>query len=231
MEEERQSTPSDGAGEPKESPKPDLTVFLHPKAYVPRGGAAPVHPGARPAGQAGGKPAERKASKSAPPVSGEIVLTLGDVLSRIPTQLLKGGAHDGKRELRFKIGDLSSDIARGRAVVSLSRIAALCPDIFQKEITAAEDMDIRLPLQKLVEQIGLMRSNPTAPLPEKMARPTPTEAPPALLRTRVPLAMRTPATSLRQTPPPKAASKEATPGALPPTASEARQRAAPPVAA
>jgi len=213
MEEKRQETPSESAAEPAASSQPDLTIFLHPKAYVPRGGAAPVHPGARPAGQAGGRPAERRAPQPTPPVTGEIVLTLGDVLSRIPTQLLKSGTHDAKRELRFKIGDLSSDIARGRAVVPLSRIATHCPDIFQKEVTAAEDMDIRLPLQKLVEQIGLMRSNSPAPLPEKVSRPAPAEAPNALLPTRVPLAMRTPAVPPRPAPAAKGESKPAAPDA------------------
>jgi hypothetical protein len=61
----------------------------------------------------------------------EIVLTLGDVLPRIPQQLLKPGTHDGNREIRFKIGDLRSDIARGKATVPLSRIARVCPEIFQ----------------------------------------------------------------------------------------------------
>ena len=203
MEEGRQPSPLEGAAETPAAPKPDLTVFLHPKAYVPRGGGSPVLPGGRQTSFTGGKASERKGGMPAPPVAGEIVLTLGDVLSRIPTQLLKSGPHDAKRELRFKIGDLSSDIARGRAVVPLSRIAALCPDIFQKEVTAAEDMDVRLPLQKLVEQIGLMRSNPPAPLPEIAPRPIPSEASPSLLPTRVPLAMRTPALPPRQSPKPR----------------------------
>jgi len=228
MDEGRQTPPSEGGNAPASAP--DLTVFLHPKAYVPRGGAAPVHPGPRPSGQAGERPSERKTPQPAPPVAGEIVLTLGDVLSRIPTQLLKPGAHDARREMRFKIGDLSSDIARGRAVVPLSRIAALCPDIFRKEITPAEDMDVRLPLQKLVEQIGLMRSNPAVPLPGKVSRPTPTpsEAPPAMLPTRVPLAMRTPTPAPRSAPPHKSESKPGAAGAAPPNAFEVKPRAAAP---
>jgi hypothetical protein len=98
---------------------------------------------------------------------------LGDVLSRIPTHYLKHGTPDPKRELRFRINDLSSDIARGRAAVPLSRIAQLVPDIFVKEIGRDEDTEVRLPLQKLVEQIGLLRSRPKAPPVEKLTRPTP----------------------------------------------------------
>ncbi len=105
------------------------------------------------------------------PAADEIVLTLGDVLSRIPTDYLTPGSHDAKRELRFKINDLSSDIARGRAAVPLSRIAQLVPDIFIKEISPEEDAEVRLPLQKLVEQIGLLRSQSKSPTVEKGPRP------------------------------------------------------------
>ncbi|WP_348546613.1 hypothetical protein [Chthoniobacter sp.] len=109
------------------------------------------------------------------------MLTLGDVLSRIPTHYLKPGTHDAKRELRFKVNDLSSDIARGRAAVPLSRIAQLLPEIFVKEISSDEDTEVRLPLQKLVEQIGLLRSQPKPSGVEKMARPvTPIELPPGI---------------------------------------------------
>jgi hypothetical protein len=112
------------------------------------------------------------ASAGPAPATDEIVLTLGDVLSRIPSHYLAAGAHDPKRELRFKINDLSSDIARGRAAVPLSRIAQLVPDIFVREVGRDEDMEVRLPLQKLVEQIGLLRSRPK-PLPavEKTTQP------------------------------------------------------------
>ena len=101
---------------------PDPGAFLHPKYFATRG--LGILPPAAPNGRA--------AERTPPPEKGaqEIVLTLGDVLSRIPTPLLRAGLHDATRELRFAIGDLSSDIARGRAAVPLSKIAALCPDVF-----------------------------------------------------------------------------------------------------
>lgn len=151
--------------------KADPSAFLHPKSFVPRG-APSVTPAPRPTVSAvTSKPAERRPVVSGPPpAADEIVLTLGDVLSRIPAPYLKSGTHDAKRELRFKINDLSSDIARGRAAVPLSRIAQLVPDIFTKEIGREEETEIRLPLQKLVEQIGLLRSRPKASVAEKIAR-------------------------------------------------------------
>lgn len=151
--------------------KADPSAFLHPKSFVPRG-APSLTPAPRPTASAvTSKPAERRSVVSGlPPAADEIVLTLGDVLSRIPAPYLKLGNHDAKRELRFKINDLSSDIARGRAAVPLSRIAQLVPDIFTKEIGREEDTEIRLPLQKLVEQIGLLRSRPKTSVVEKIAR-------------------------------------------------------------
>ncbi len=134
---------------------PDPGAFLQPKDFVQRGGGT-IYPPTRPVAPAGRKPLAEERRR-------EIVITLGDVLSRIPTQLLRAGFHDEKRELRFSMDDLSADIARGRAAVSLSRIAALCPDVFSREIAPEDDSEIRLPLQKLVEQIGLLRGRSAKP--------------------------------------------------------------------
>lgn len=172
--------PTDGGPRTPTPQKADHSAFLHPKDFVPRG-APGLTPAPRPPASGNtGKPAEKRPASGSPPAADEIVLTLGDVLSRIPTPYLKPGNHDAKRELRFKINDLSSDIARGRAAVPLSRIAHLVPDIFTRQIDREEDMEVRLPLQKLVEQIGLLRSQPKASVVEKIASPmTAAELPPA----------------------------------------------------
>jgi len=65
-----------------------------------------------------------------------------------PPTISSRGRHDAKRELRFKINDLSSDIARGRAAVPLSRIAQLAPEIFVKEISGDEDTESTAALAK-----------------------------------------------------------------------------------
>ena len=154
-----------GAGS---NPAPDPGAFLHPKYFVPRG--LGVLPPAPPNGRAAEcpSPSETRAQ--------EIVLTLGDVLARIPTPLLRAGLHDATRELRFAIDDLSSDIARGRAAVPLSKIAALCPDVFARPVGPDDETEIRLPLQKLVEQIGLLRNHPAPAAPELPVLPAATEA-------------------------------------------------------
>ena len=113
--------PAEGAPRTPPTQRADPSAFLHPKNFVPRGA-----PGLTPAPRVGsgvsGKTSERRSAAGGPvPPTDEIVLTLGDVLSRIPTHYLKPGAHDAKRELRFKINDLSSDIARGVCAQSRSR--------------------------------------------------------------------------------------------------------------
>ena len=171
---------------------PDPGAFLHPKDFGPRGGGG-LYPPIRPAAPGTKTPL--------PPKRGdEIVLTLGDVLSRIPTQLLQAGLHDANRELRFAVDDLSADIARGRAAVPLSKIAALCPDVFAREIAPGDDTEIRLPLQKLVEQIGLLRGRLAGPVAEPATpeaapakdSPPPRENPPASEATVEPPAVSAP---------------------------------------
>ena len=166
------------ASSPKGSP------FLAPKTYVPRSSVQIVPPTKiQPQG-------ERKLAPVSEPAAAptEIVLTLGDVLSRIPTHFLREGKPDLRRELRFPAEGLAADIARGRAGVYLGEIVAQCPDLFLPEVNGFDDIQIRLPLQKLVEQIARGAANPPpvskpAPLPEKpplqptiptLASPTPT---------------------------------------------------------
>ena len=129
--------------------------FLAPKIYVPRSSVQIVPPVKT---QAQG---ERRLAPVAEPSAGpkEIVLTLGDELSRIPAHFLREGKPDLRRELRFPAEGLAADIAHGRAGVYLADIVAQCPDLFLPEANGFDDIQIRLPLQKLVEQIALGPGN------------------------------------------------------------------------
>ena len=208
-------------GDGEKGTAPDPGAFLQPKYFGPRGASLPLP--SRPAASAAQAPAP-------PPHGHEIVLTLGDVLSRIPTPLLQAGLHDASRELRFSMDDLSADIARGRAAVPLSKIAALCPDVFARELEPGDDTEIRLPLQKLVEQIGLLRTRPAVPPPEPVAPeaapakdlPPASETPPAAETTPEPPAppASEPAAEAHPsvhvfTPPPPPITAEAAPAAPP----------------
>ena len=139
------TAPAAGASSQKVSP------FLAPKIYVPRSSVQIVAPTTR-----NQPPGERKLAPSADSqrAPGEIVITLGDVLSRIPAHFLRKGSPDLRRELRFPADGLAADIARGRASVFLAEIVAQCPDVFLPDANGFDAVQIRLPLQKLVEQIG-----------------------------------------------------------------------------
>lgn len=156
------------AGEAAASPKP--SPFLAPKIYVPRSSVQIVPP-TKTAPQGERKLAPIADAAASPKA---IVLTLGDVLSRIPTHFLREGKPDLQRELRFSAEGLASDIARGRAAVFLADIVSQCPDLFLPEVNGFDDIQIRLPLQKLVEQIAL-GGIPRAPFP--VAAPAAEKAP------------------------------------------------------
>ncbi len=140
--------------------------FLAPKIYVPRASVQIVPP------TRSQLQVERVAEpvRNAPVFAKEIVLTLGDVLSRIPTHFLRAGMHDTQRELRFPAAGFAADIARGRASVFLVDIVAQCPDIFLPETGEFDDTQIRLPLQKLVEQIGLASASAYSAPPADRSR-------------------------------------------------------------
>ena len=98
-------------------------------------------------------------------------MLLEDILPLVPTRCLKTGLHDPELPLRFHVDELSSGIARGRVAVPVSRLAQICPQVFEPPSTVVEDVAIRLPLQKLIEQLGFVEVGPrrsVAPSPKPM---------------------------------------------------------------
>ena len=92
-----------------------------------------------------------------------IVLILGDLLPRIPTQYLAMGLHDEQLELRFPLEEMLNELAGGRAATRLSKIAAVCPQLFEHPIAPAEDIEVPLPLEKVVDQIGWLHTRQRHP--------------------------------------------------------------------
>ena len=86
----------------------------------------------------------------------EILLRLGDILPRVPEHLLKPGPHNTTAHVRFSVDELAEKIARGRVSVSVERLAAVCPEIFCDGAAFSGEEEIQLPLQKLLEQVGLV---------------------------------------------------------------------------
>lgn len=84
----------------------------------------------------------------------EFEITLGDLLPRTPEEFLRPGAHDANRVLKVPLGEVTEGLTKGRAEIPLARLVALAPDVFLPAASDAESPRIRLPLQKLLQQIG-----------------------------------------------------------------------------
>jgi len=93
----------------------------------------------------------------------EIVLRLADILPRVPSHLIKPGRHDPMAEVHFSVEELAEKIARGRVSVPLRRLAAAWPNVFCNGDDFPGEQEIQLPLQKLLEQVGLVAPKPPAP--------------------------------------------------------------------
>ncbi len=93
----------------------------------------------------------------------EIVLRLGDILPRVPSHLIKPGPHDNSSQVRFVVDELAVKIARGRVTVPLDRLTAACPGVFRPESASPDEREVQLPLQKLLEQVGLVARKAPAP--------------------------------------------------------------------
>ncbi len=83
-----------------------------------------------------------------------VTLEVGDFLDRLPPNFLSGGPHDRHQKVEFRASELYSDLTKGRASVPASTIYAKVPTIFARPVTDTEDVEISLPLQKLVEQLS-----------------------------------------------------------------------------
>ncbi|MGA3171983.1 MAG: hypothetical protein ABSE62_13330, partial [Chthoniobacteraceae bacterium] len=93
----------------------------------------------------------------------EIVLRLGDILPRIPSHLIRPGQHDPAAPVRFSVDELAEKIARGRVSVPLDRLASVYPDVFRGRNSFTDEQEVPLPLQKLLEQVGLVsRKSPAS---------------------------------------------------------------------
>jgi hypothetical protein len=82
----------------------------------------------------------------------EIVFTLGEILSRIPTQFLRPGMHDAERELHLRSSDLSG-ANTDRPTVALPRIALQCPTVFNTAAEGFTAMQISLPAEAVRKQL------------------------------------------------------------------------------
>lgn len=107
----------------------------------------------------------------------EFELSLGELMARVPEKFMWLGRHDERRVVRIAAGDIAPGLARGRAEISLARLVALVPEVFRWERGETDDPQIRLPIQKLLQQIGSFAAQ-LAAMPAQTA-PVREEHPPA----------------------------------------------------
>jgi hypothetical protein len=91
--------------------------------------------------------------KQGHPSSAQFTLELGEIIDRIPAHMLKDGLPDRNRRIFFKMSDLTSCLATGKETIPLSLIAGSCPEIFRKEISPGDDVEILFPWARLLEAI------------------------------------------------------------------------------
>ena len=105
----------------------------------------------------------------------EFALSLGELLARVPPHCVWPGRHDAGRVLRIPAADVAQGLARGKAEVSIARLAALAPEVFRWERGESDDPQVRLPIQKLLQQIRSEEAMPASP-PRTFSRPTQSDA-------------------------------------------------------
>ena len=102
----------------------------------------------------------------------EFLLSLGDIIARVPQSCVWPGRHDIERMLRIPAMDVAPGLERGKPQISLVRLVSLAPEVFRWERSSSEAPHVRLPIQKLLQQI---RSDETAASPDADAA-APSEA-------------------------------------------------------
>lgn len=83
----------------------------------------------------------------------EFSLSLGELLARVPQYCVWPGGHDAARVVRIPSAEVAPGLARGKAELSLARLVALAPDVFRWERSESDIPLVRLPIQKLLQQI------------------------------------------------------------------------------
>ena len=183
--------------------KPAENPFLHPKDPPTRLQPPVIH---APSGL-GSAARAMSAPAAQPQLPAVMFLEMGDVLPRVPEQYVRRGNHDLRQLLRFDAKELALGMAKGRVEVPLPKIAEQSTQVFLVTAHVASDVMIRLPLQKLVDQMGnssvfasrLQEEKTVPPVQEvtppvqEVTPPTPEEPPIVRDATPIPFAMEMPA--------------------------------------
>ncbi len=150
-------------------------LFRH-KSTSPGGGVTALQPGTPETGgdvRGVGAIAAAVGVRTEHGVPSEFSLSLGELLARVPQHCVWPGRHDAARMLRIPAADVAPGLARGKAELSLARLVALAPEVFRWERGESDDPQVRLPIQKLLQQIRSEEPGPPAVLAQSVATRTP----------------------------------------------------------
>ncbi len=100
----------------------------------------------------------------------EFSLLLGELMARVPQHCVWPGRHDASRVVWIPAAEFAPGLARGKAELSLARLVPLVPDVFRWERGEADAPQVRLPIQKLLQQIRPeeIRPSPSLVIPSAM---------------------------------------------------------------
>lgn len=130
--------------------KSEQNPFLHPKEPPARLQSPLIHTPS----SLGAAARAMSASSLEPQLPTMMFLEFGDILPRVPEQYVQRGTHNLRQLLRFDAAELAQGMAKGRVEVALPKIAEQTAQVFFVTAREASEVMVRLPLQKLVDQMG-----------------------------------------------------------------------------
>jgi predicted regulator of Ras-like GTPase activity (Roadblock/LC7/MglB family) len=93
-----------------------------------------------------------------PRVERVISLDLADIADQIPADYIKPiESIDGTRRILLKASEVERGMASGKPAVSLATIYQQVPEIFLRSVAAADEAQVQLPFQKVLDQFATLK--------------------------------------------------------------------------
>lgn len=92
-----------------------------------------------------------------------VTIRLGDILDRLPKQLLASRDHDPAQPLVFEITKMAKQIILGRPTIELVEVYRQLPAVFASEVKTSDNVQVRFPWPRLVEMIRAAHKNTSEP--------------------------------------------------------------------
>ncbi|MGF1655910.1 MAG: hypothetical protein ACFCU3_02920 [Verrucomicrobiales bacterium] len=98
----------------------------------------------------------------------DIYLEIADVVNSIPPQYLGDTRTHLRQRICLRLSEIFPDLSKGKATIPLNILYQFCPQIFKQAIgPEGADVNVTLPLAKLVSQVGQFQTRVDQSLPEQ----------------------------------------------------------------